>query len=168
MKVERQIILSAVTLTPSTHPMLALLSSWRALSLRQTPITPSTRSISLGSISGNRGSRKKVYPFNTRSFKTPQSLTPPFLLQKVRYGRGEGQGTGEGKGRGTKGQKARTGKIATRVFEGGQTPLTKLYPKQGFFNLSVPLFFPFPIYLSSRLRRPFSNIGAESSTNRSR
>lgn len=57
--------------------------------------------------------------------------------QKIRVGRGEAAETGEGKGRGTKGQGARAGRGTTFAFEGGQTPLTKMYPKKGFFNLYV-------------------------------
>ena len=35
---------------------------------------------------------------------------------------------------GHKGQNARSGAGPHRSFEGGQTPITKLFPKRGFFN----------------------------------
>lgn len=58
--------------------------------------------------------------------------------QKIRYGRGEGQKTGEGDGKGTKGAKSRAGGFkGPRAYEGGQTPVTQLYPKHGFFNACV-------------------------------
>ena len=50
-----------------------------------------------------------------------------------RRGRGHGSGNGKTAGKGHKGQKARSG--ATRPgFEGGQMPLYRRLPKQGFKN----------------------------------
>lgn len=50
--------------------------------------------------------------------------------QQTRVGRGAGSGRGKTAGRGTKGQKARHN--VHPWFEGGQTPITKLFPKVGF------------------------------------
>ncbi|OLL23101.1 54S ribosomal protein L10, mitochondrial [Neolecta irregularis DAH-3] len=52
-----------------------------------------------------------------------------------RVGRGPGSGMGKTSTRGHKGQKARSGnRKPTPVFEGGQTPITRLFPKVGFKN----------------------------------
>ncbi|ORY73691.1 ribosomal protein L18e/L15P [Protomyces lactucae-debilis] len=51
-----------------------------------------------------------------------------------RLGRGPGSGKGKTAGRGHKGQKARSGNGAPRGFEGGQTPISRLFPKRGFNN----------------------------------
>jgi len=50
--------------------------------------------------------------------------------QQTRVGRGAGSGRGKTSGRGTKGQKSRHG--VHPWFEGGQTPITRLFPKVGF------------------------------------
>ncbi|KAJ2800397.1 YmL10 [Coemansia helicoidea] len=54
---------------------------------------------------------------------------------KKRVGRGHGSGHGKTCGRGQKGQKSRsgTGKPGP-LFEGGQTPLSRVFPKRGFKN----------------------------------
>lgn len=52
-----------------------------------------------------------------------------------RVGRGPSSGRGKTSGRGQKGQKAR-GKVKS-WFEGGQTPIYKLFPKIGFKNTSA-------------------------------
>lgn len=49
---------------------------------------------------------------------------------ETRLGRGPGSGQGKTSGRGQKGQKAR-GSVKS-WFEGGQTPIYKLFPKRGF------------------------------------
>ncbi|SCU81415.1 LAMI_0B06128g1_1 [Lachancea mirantina] len=51
-----------------------------------------------------------------------------------RLGRGPSSGKGKTSGRGQKGQKAR-GKVKS-WFEGGQTPIYKLFPKLGFTNVT--------------------------------
>ncbi|KAH7889864.1 ribosomal protein L15 [Phlebopus sp. FC_14] len=52
-----------------------------------------------------------------------------------RVGRGQGSGYGGTSGRGHKGQKARSGNGKPKPgFEGGQTPITKRFPKKGFVN----------------------------------
>jgi large subunit ribosomal protein L15 len=58
------------------------------------------------------------------------SPAPGATRQRNRVGRGPGSGRGKTSGRGQKGQKAR-GKVKS-WFEGGQTPITKLFPKIGF------------------------------------
>ena len=50
-----------------------------------------------------------------------------------RLGRGIGSGRGKTAGRGHKGQKSRAG-VAIKGFEGGQMPLYRRLPKQGFTN----------------------------------
>ncbi|KAJ9117009.1 hypothetical protein QFC22_004667 [Naganishia vaughanmartiniae] len=54
----------------------------------------------------------------------------------VRLGRGWSSTKGGTSGRGHKGQKARAGNGKPKAgFEGGQTPITRLFPKRGFTNL---------------------------------
>ncbi len=52
--------------------------------------------------------------------------------RKKRLGRGIGSGLGKTSGRGHKGQKARSGGGVRPGFEGGQMPLVRRIPKQGF------------------------------------
>ncbi len=54
--------------------------------------------------------------------------------QRKRVGRGRGSGHGKRSTRGDKGQKARKGYSMRAVFEGGQTPMFKRFPKRGFSN----------------------------------
>lgn len=51
-----------------------------------------------------------------------------------RVGRGTGSTLGKTSGRGQKGQKSRSGGSVHPRFEGGQTPLFRRLPKQGFRN----------------------------------
>lgn len=53
---------------------------------------------------------------------------------RMRVGRGIGSGKGKTSGKGVKGQKSRTG-VAINGFEGGQMPLYRRMPKQGFTNI---------------------------------
>uniref|UniRef100_A0A1D1Z780 54S ribosomal protein L10, mitochondrial n=1 Tax=Anthurium amnicola TaxID=1678845 RepID=A0A1D1Z780_9ARAE len=72
-----------------------------------------TRKLDLGSLSDNRKATK----------------------EKRRVGRGPASGRGKTCGRGHKGQKARGGNSKPRRgFEGGQTPLSRRFPKRGFHN----------------------------------
>ncbi|BFZ64361.1 hypothetical protein YB2330_005504 [Saitoella coloradoensis] len=64
------------------------------------------------------------------------SNVPSSYSKKIRRGRGPGSGKGKTAGRGTKGQKARSGKGMRVGFEGGQTPITRLFPKVGFHNVN--------------------------------
>jgi len=60
-----------------------------------------------------------------------------------RVGRGIGSGLGGTSGKGHKGQKARSGNgKPVPGFEGGQTPLTRRFPKRGFHNLNERTWAP--------------------------
>ncbi|KAI8057597.1 ribosomal protein L18e/L15P [Syncephalis plumigaleata] len=61
----------------------------------------------------------------------------PGAVKRVkRVGRGSSSGKGKTCGRGQKGQKARSGNGKPRLnFEGGQTPISKRFPKRGFTNI---------------------------------
>ncbi len=54
--------------------------------------------------------------------------------KRLRVGRGHGSGMGKTSRVGTKGQKSRSG-VAIYGFEGGQMPLYRRLPKQGFTNI---------------------------------
>lgn len=54
--------------------------------------------------------------------------------KRTRVGRGHSSGLGKTSGSGTKGQKSRSG-VAINGFEGGQMPLYRRLPKQGFTNI---------------------------------
>ncbi|KAF8682481.1 Protein tyrosine kinase [Rhizoctonia solani] len=63
--------------------------------------------------------------------------------QPKRLGRGQGSGRGGTSGRGHKGQKARSGNGKPKVgFEGGQTPISRRFPKRGFFNQTGKTWAP--------------------------
>lgn len=57
---------------------------------------------------------------------------PGARKDKVRLGRGRASGKGKTCGRGHKGQYARAGGTINRGFEGGQSNLTRRFPKHGF------------------------------------
>ncbi|GAA5892950.1 hypothetical protein JCM8208_004133 [Rhodotorula glutinis] len=60
---------------------------------------------------------------------------PGSSSNRKRIGRGIGSGRGGTSGRGHKGQGARSGNSKLKAgFEGGQTPLTRAFPKRGFTN----------------------------------
>ncbi|KAJ7771850.1 ribosomal protein L18e/L15P [Mycena metata] len=59
-----------------------------------------------------------------------------------RVGRGQGSGYGGTAGRGANGQKSRSGPGIKPGFEGGQTPITKLFPKRGFVNRNERVWAP--------------------------
>lgn len=69
-----------------------------------------------------------------RNVSVMARLTPPMDSKNrvKRVGRGPGSGLGKTSGRGQKGQKAR-GSVPN-WFEGGQTPIWKLFPKRGFYR----------------------------------
>lgn len=52
-----------------------------------------------------------------------------------RLGRGVGSGKGKTAGRGTKGQNSRSGGGVRPGYEGGQMPIHRRLPKQGFTNI---------------------------------
>lgn len=65
---------------------------------------------------------------------TPNNLwdNPGARRTKKRIGRGPGSGLGKTAGKGHKGQYARSGGTIARGFEGGQSNLTRRFPKFGF------------------------------------
>ncbi|KAH3679568.1 hypothetical protein WICMUC_000901 [Wickerhamomyces mucosus] len=78
-------------------------------------------------------------PFTSaRSISLLSNLKPSLNSTKSfkRVGRGPSSGLGKTSGRGQKGQKAR-GKVKP-WFEGGQTPIVKLFPKTGFKRVTAP------------------------------
>ncbi|EIW72268.1 ribosomal protein L15 [Tremella mesenterica] len=76
------------------------------------------------------------------SLKSPKGANVP----NTRYGRGQGSTKGGTSGRGHKGQKARSGNGKPNArFEGGQTPLHRLFPKRGFVNFTAKTFAPLNI-----------------------
>ncbi|KAF9001992.1 ribosomal protein L18e/L15P [Cyathus striatus] len=62
--------------------------------------------------------------------------------KQKRVGRGQGSGYGGTAGRGSNGQKSRSGGSIRPGFEGGQTPITKLFPKRGFVNPNAKIWAP--------------------------
>ncbi|BGP23284.1 50S ribosomal protein l15 [Rhodotorula toruloides] len=71
------------------------------------------------------------------------SPAPGSTHSRKRVGRGRGSGLGKTAGKGHKGQKARSGNGKPAVhFEGGQTPLTRRYPKRGFTNINRETLVP--------------------------
>lgn len=60
---------------------------------------------------------------------------PGAYTERTRIGRGYGSGKGKTGGKGMMGQKARSGPNPSRIFEGGQIPLTRKLPYlRGFKN----------------------------------
>jgi large subunit ribosomal protein L15 len=59
---------------------------------------------------------------------------------RKRKGRGQGSTLGKTAGKGHKGQKARSGGQVKAGFEGGQMPLQRRLPKQGFTNIHAKLY----------------------------
>jgi len=70
------------------------------------------------------------------------SPAPNSQHAQKRVGRGQGSGSGGTSGRGANGQKSRSGPGPRRGFEGGQTPITKLFPKRGFVNQNEKTWAP--------------------------
>ncbi|KIO20223.1 hypothetical protein M407DRAFT_139851 [Tulasnella calospora MUT 4182] len=86
---------------------------------------------------------------STRQYSTqPVSLhtlrpAPGSQHTQKRLGRGQGSGRGGTSTRGHKGQKARSGNGKPKAgFEGGQTPITRRFPKRGFTNPTAREFAP--------------------------
>lgn len=61
------------------------------------------------------------------------------LHKQKRVGRGQGSHHGGTAGKGHNGQNSRSGPGPHASFEGGQTPITRLFPKRGFKNRYVPI-----------------------------
>lgn len=75
------------------------------------------------------GARRRLNERSSLLFSSPQ---------QKRLGRGQGSGRGGTSTRGHKGQKARSGNGKPKAgFEGGQTPITRRFPKRGFTNMLV-------------------------------
>ncbi|KAG8953542.1 YmL10 [Tulasnella sp. 419] len=90
-------------------------------------------------------------PTFTRTYATAarpvtlDTLSPAVgsLHNEHRVGRGQGSGRGGTSGKGHKGQKARAGNGKPKAgFEGGQTPLTRRFPKRGFVNPTAKTYAP--------------------------
>ncbi|KAF9070350.1 ribosomal protein L18e/L15P [Rhodocollybia butyracea] len=64
------------------------------------------------------------------------------LHKQKRVGRGQGSNHGGTAGRGHNGQNSRSGAGIKPGFEGGQTPITKLFPKRGFVNQNEKVWAP--------------------------
>ncbi|KIK63799.1 hypothetical protein GYMLUDRAFT_40880 [Collybiopsis luxurians FD-317 M1] len=64
------------------------------------------------------------------------------IQKQKRVGRGQGSNYGGTSGRGHNGQKSRSGAGIKPSFEGGQTPITKLFPKRGFINQNTKVYAP--------------------------
>ncbi|KAG9016724.1 YmL10 [Tulasnella sp. 427] len=86
---------------------------------------------------------------STRQYTTqPVALhtlrpSPGSQHSQKRLGRGQGSGHGGTSTRGHKGQKARSGNGKPKAgFEGGQTPITRRFPKRGFTNPTEREFAP--------------------------
>ncbi|KAI0798111.1 ribosomal protein L15 [Abortiporus biennis] len=83
-----------------------------------------------------RATSGRVHLFNLSPAQNSQHA-------QKRVGRGQGSGRGGTSGKGHKGQKARSGNGKPRLgFEGGQTPIVKLFPKRGFVNPNKKVYAP--------------------------
>ncbi|GHJ86466.1 hypothetical protein NliqN6_2868 [Naganishia liquefaciens] len=107
----------------------ALPATARVARLPPVPTGPSSSRwastyVHLGELADNRGAR----------------------VDNVRLGRGWSSTKGGTSGRGHKGQKARAGNGKPKPgFEGGQTPITRLFPKRGFNNFTKKVYAPLNI-----------------------
>lgn len=68
---------------------------------------------------------------NLSTIKRPKKA----MRKKKRVGRGDGSTLGTYCGRGMNGQRARSGSVMRRGYEGGQMPLHRRLPKRGFTNI---------------------------------
>ncbi|GAA5827935.1 hypothetical protein JCM5353_007748 [Sporobolomyces roseus] len=125
------------------------------LTLNKSPTTipyvlPASLALSSPSSSSLFNSPSRPTTSSTRSYATHVSTlgnlspAPGSNHNRKRIGRGIGSGRGGTSGRGHKGQGARSGNGKPKLhFAGGQTPITRAFPKRGFKNPSkqdlVPL-----------------------------
>jgi len=147
MSLTRLVARLSLSKTPSIIPCILpcslSLSSPSSSSLFNTPSRPTTSSTrsyathvsTLGNLSPAPGSNHNV----SSHFPVPLIKTSPLnfesILQRKRIGRGIGSGRGGTSGRGHKGQGARSGNGKPALhFAGGQTPITRAFPKRGFKN----------------------------------
>ncbi|GAA5932459.1 mitochondrial 54S ribosomal protein uL15m MRPL10 [Sporobolomyces koalae] len=117
------------------------------LSVHTIPARAASTPFAVGSSSSRISSPA---PVATRTYATHVSTlsnlspAPGSNHNRKRIGRGIGSGRGGTSGRGHKGQGARSGNGKPKLhFAGGQTPITRAFPKRGFKNPSkqdlVPL-----------------------------
>lgn len=113
-------------------------------------LTISLRALSLGS---NVASTSRNVLTAHRGYASESSslgnLRPNPLSKhkRQRVGRGIGSGRGGTSGRGHKGQKARAGNGKPKLaFAGGQTPITRAFPKRGFTNPAKEELVPLNLY----------------------
>ncbi|GAA6000385.1 hypothetical protein JCM10207_007990 [Rhodosporidiobolus poonsookiae] len=126
-------LLTRLTLSgPTPRPSLSLSASLSSLSSSRT---------SSSRLASPLPSHRLNTPATHRTYATqPHHLgnlspSPGSAQKRKRIGRGIGSGRGGTSGRGHKGQGARSGNGKPMAhFEGGQTPLTRRYPKRGFTN----------------------------------
>ncbi|EOQ99815.1 hypothetical protein E3P92_02011 [Wallemia ichthyophaga] len=86
-------------------------------------------------------------PQQLRQYSTSIDKLSSFgvIHKSKRLGRGRSSNQGKTSGRGQNGQKSRgDGKVAP-WFEGGQTPLTKRFPKTGFYNYNQTNYATVPL-----------------------
>jgi len=91
----------------------------------------------LGTLSRCSAFKPNIWNSQSRSESMLSALsdTKGAYKRLKRVGRGPGSGMGKTSTRGHKGQKSRSGnRKPTPAFEGGQTPITRLFPKVGFKN----------------------------------
>ncbi|KZT56990.1 ribosomal protein L15 [Calocera cornea HHB12733] len=118
--------------------MNRIFASWRALARGR----PAVACVPTTSFAPVRMLLNPTRLYATSVFRSPApritlgnlSPAPGAHKQRKRVGRGQGSGRGGTSTRGHKGQKARSGSGPRRGFEGGQTPLTRRFPKRGFRN----------------------------------
>ncbi|KAJ1901859.1 YmL10 [Kickxella alabastrina] len=105
-----QLTISNMQTTRALHMSAAAAATHQVESFR---VTRPTKVLGLNDLRDNKGARKI----------------------KKRLGRGHGSGHGKTSGRGQKGQNSRAGNGKPGPgFEGGQTPLMRVFPKRGFKN----------------------------------
>ncbi|GAA6063726.1 hypothetical protein JCM10212_001627 [Sporobolomyces blumeae] len=124
---------------------LTRLMSRLSLSTLPRPLAPSTSALALVARQARSIASSPAIPYAS-PVTTLGTLSPEqgSTHKRKRIGRGIGSGRGGTSGRGHKGQGARSGNGKPKLhFAGGQTPLTRAFPKRGFKNPSkqdlVPL-----------------------------
>lgn len=142
--------LSLAAASTSARPLASTSSALASATCRRptpAPLTVRTyasEATHLGNLAPHPGSSSNVRPsplsppssLSSSSSSSSHSRFAPFPhSQRKRIGRGIGSGRGGTSGRGHKGQGARSGNGKLKSgFEGGQTPLTRAFPKRGFTN----------------------------------
>ena len=111
----------------------------------RTYATPASAAIRLANLRPGQPTKNVSLAISTCSCPSLKGIFTNFFTllafafddtQRKRLGRGPSSGRGGTSTRGHKGQKARAGNgKPVPGFEGGQTPLTRRYPKRGFANV---------------------------------